>query len=326
MHSPKIGVIGCGYWGKNLVRVFNELGYLVGVSDTTQNGRNTAKEIAPKVKILSSLDEMLKMSVDAIVISTPAETHFDLVEQSLKSGKDVLVEKPFAMNKLESEKLVSIASDYQKILMVGHVMEYHPAIVKLNELIIEGILGEVRYVYSNRVSLGKIRREENILFSFAPHDIAVINRLINSTPKFVSTSGGDFLQPNIADVTVSNITYKNGSKAHIFVSWLHPFKEQRLVVIGSENMASFDDVSKELILYDQKVDINDGVPVPIKGIGKNVTFPDLEPLKEEALGFIDSINTRIQPKTSGIDALKVMDVLDASQKSMSLDGKPIYIN
>tara|TARA_B110000263_G_C15261097_1_gene488874 strand:+ start:461 stop:1441 length:981 start_codon:yes stop_codon:yes gene_type:complete len=326
MNSPKIGVVGCGYWGKNLVRVFNELGYLVAVSDTTQNGRNSAKEIAPKVEVLSSLDDMLKMSVDAIVISTPAETHFDLAERSLKSGKDVLVEKPFAMNKLESEKLVAIASDYQSILMVGHVMEYHPAIVKLNELITEGVLGEVRYVYSNRVSLGKVRREENILFSFAPHDIAVINRLMNSNPKFVSTTGGDFLQPNIADVTVSNITYENGSKAHIFVSWLHPFKEQRLVVIGSENMASFDDVSKKLILYDQKVDIEDGVPVPIKGAGKIVGFPDLEPLKEEALEFVNSINTRADPKTSGFNALKVMGVLDAAQESMAIDGKPVYIN
>jgi predicted dehydrogenase len=210
--------------------------------------------------------------------------------------------------------------------MVGHVMEYHPAIVKLNELITRGVLGEVRYVYSNRVSLGKVRREENILFSFAPHDIAVINRLINSNPKFVSTTGGDFLQPNIADVTVSNITYENGSKAHIFVSWLHPFKEQRLVVIGSENMASFDDVSKKLILYDQKVDIEDGIPVPIKGAGKLVRFPDLEPLKEEALEFINSINTRTDPKTSGFNALKVMGVLDASQESMAIDGKPVYIN
>ncbi|MBS19673.1 MAG: oxidoreductase [Chloroflexi bacterium] len=326
MDLPKIGVIGCGYWGKNLVRVFNELGCLVAVSDSTSEGREIASQIAPNVQVLSTLDQMLQIPVEAVVISTPAETHFSLTEQVLKSGKDVLVEKPFAMNRSESEKLVLMASEYQRILMVGHVMEYHPGIVKLTELISDGILGEIRYVYSNRVSLGKIRREENILFSFAPHDIAVINRLINSAPKFVSTSGGDFLQPNIADVTVSNITYENGSKAHIFVSWLHPFKEQRLVVIGSENMASFDDVSKELILYDQKVDINDGVPVPIKGIGKTVSFPDLEPLKEEALGFINSINTRIQPKTSGINALKVMDVLDASQKSMSLHGKPIYIN
>ena len=152
--------------------------------------------------------------------------------------------------------------------MVGHVLEYHPAIVRLRETRCRGELGKVAYIYSNRLNLGKVRREENILWSFAPHDIAIILRLMGAMPFQVVACGGSYVQPNIADVTVTNLLFDNGVRAHIHVSWLHPFKEQRLVVIGSRKMASFDDVAKQLLLYDQRVDMEGGQPIPVKGEGR----------------------------------------------------------
>ena len=165
--------------------------------------------------------------------------------------------------------------------MVGHVLEYHPAVIRLHELVRAGKLGKVQYIYSNRLSLGKVRREENILWSFAPHDVAIILRLMGSMPLQVVATGGAYVQPNIADVTVTSLLFDNGVRAHIHVSWLHPFKEQRLVVIGSRKMASFDDVAKQLVLYDQRVEVEKGQPVPIKGEGEQVEFAKDEPLRLE---------------------------------------------
>ena len=178
------------------------------------------------------------------------------------------------------------------MLMVGHVLEYHPAIVKLREIIAAGELGKVAYIYSNRLSLGKVRREENILWSFAPHDVAIILRLMDAMPLQVIACGGSYVQPNIADVTVTHLLFDNGVRAHIHVSWLHPFKEQRLVVIGSRKMASFDDVSKQLVLYDQRVEVERGQPMPVKGEGESVPFAADEPLRVECRAFLDAIATR----------------------------------
>ena len=188
--------------------------------------------------------------------------------RALQAGKDVFVEKPLALRAEEGAALVKLAESRGRMLMVGHVLEYHPAIVRLRELVEGGALGKVQYIYSNRLSLGKVRREENILWSFAPHDVAIILRLMGSMPLQVVATGGAYVQPNIADVTVTNLLFDNGVRAHIHVSWLHPFKEQRLVVIGSRKMASFDDVAKQLVLYDQRVEVEKGQPVPIKGDGR----------------------------------------------------------
>ena len=216
----------------------------------------------------------------------PAETHFELVRAALHAGKDVFVEKPLALRAEEGAELVRLAETNGRILMVGHVLEYHPAIVRLRELVRAGELGKVQYIYSNRLSLGKVRREENILWSFAPHDVAIILRLMGSMPLQVVATGGAYVQPNIADVTVTNLLFDNGVRAHIHVSWLHPFKEQRLVVIGSRKMASFDDVAKQLVLYDQRVEVEKGQPVPIKGEGEQVEFAKDEPLRLECQAFL----------------------------------------
>jgi len=326
MHvKPEVAVIGCGYWGKNLVRNFNELGALRMVADATETGRAKARELAPQAVIVDDVDAVLASEVTGVVIATPAETHYDLVRRALLTGKDVFVEKPMALTYEQGRELVALARASKRILMVGHVLEYHPAIVKLLDLVKQGELGKIRYIYSNRLSLGKIRREENILWSFAPHDIAVILRLTGGLPFQVSATGGAYVQPNIADVTVTHLLFDNGVRAHIFVSWLHPFKEQRLVVIGSKKMASFDDVSKRLVLYDQRVEWQQGQPVPIKGNGELIPFADDEPLKQECQAFLDAIVTRQPPVTHGESGLRVLRVLQAAQRSLVTDGEPVRL-
>jgi predicted dehydrogenase len=197
--------------------------------------------------------------------------------------------------------------------------------IRLRELVQEGHLGKVRYIYSNRLSLGKVRREENILWSFAPHDIAIILRLMGGLPFQVVACGGGYIQPNLADVTVTNLLFDNGVRAHIFVSWLHPFKEQRLVVVGSKKMASFDDVTKKLMLYDQRVDLREGDPVPVKGEGTEVPFSIDEPLQLECRAFLRAIETREAPLTDGASGLRVLRVLQAAQRSLVTNGEPVEL-
>jgi predicted dehydrogenase len=221
--------------------------------------------------------------------------------------------------------VVQLAERKKRILMVGHVLEYHPAIVRLREMVERGALGKVQYIYSHRLSLGKVRREENILWSFAPHDIAVILRLMGSLPFEVVACGGAYVQPNIADVTVTHLLFDNGVRAHIHVSWLHPFKEQRLVVIGSRKMASFDDVAKRLVLYDQRIEIQEGQPVPVKGNGENVVFSGEEPLRLECQAFLEAIVTRERPLTDGYSGLHTLRVLQAAQGSLITNGEPVNL-
>ncbi len=323
--SPRVAVIGCGYWGKNLVRNFHALGALAMAADATEAGRAKARALAPEVPVMEAIEDVLASDVDGVVIATPAETHYALVKRALMANKDVFVEKPMALTYEQGRELVLLARARERILLVGHVLEYHPAIVKLLALMEEGELGKVRYIYSNRLSLGKIRREENILWSFAPHDIAVILRLTGGMPFQVSATGGAYVQPNIADVTVTNLLFDNDVRAHIFVSWLHPFKEQRLVVIGSKKMASFDDVSKRLVLYDQRVEWREGQPVPVKGEGELVAFADDEPLRLECEAFLDAIATREPPVTRGESGLRVLRVLQAAQRSLVTHGEPVRL-
>lgn len=322
---PQVAVIGCGYWGKNLVRNFAQLGALHLVCDETEAGRELAHKTAPQADVVADIDRVLDAPVQGVVIATPAETHYALARRALATGKDVFVEKPLALTYEDGMELVRLAEANGRILMVGHVLEYHPAIVALNQLVQSGVLGKVQYIYSNRLSLGKVRREENILWSFAPHDIAIILRLMGSLPFQVSASGGSYIQPNIADVTVTNLLFDNGVRAHIYVSWLHPFKEQRLVIIGSRQMASFDDVNKQLVLYDQRVDIKDGQPAPVKGEGQVVPFAADEPLRRECQAFLDAIGQRRSPLTDGRSGLRVLRVLQAGQRSLMMNGQPVQL-
>lgn len=318
-----VGLVGCGYWGKNLARNFHQLGALAAICDATETGRATAMQIAPDTAILSDYDQLLTSDVPAVAIATPAETHYDLVDRALDAGKHVFVEKPMALTAWQGAQLVEKASAQERILMVGHVMEYHPAIVRIAQLVHEGALGKVRYIYSNRLSLGKVRREENILWSFAPHDVAIILRLMGSMPFQVVACGGTYVQPNIADVTLTALLFDNGVRAHIHVSWLHPFKEHRLVIIGSDKMASYDDVAKKLLLYDQRVEIKDGEPTPIKGAPEEVAFDATEPLRNECSAFLHAVITGEPPLTDGTSGLRVLKVLQAAQRSLVTNGEPV---
>jgi UDP-2-acetamido-3-amino-2,3-dideoxy-glucuronate N-acetyltransferase len=285
-----------------------------------------AKEY-PEVPVESSYAAVLNdQSVGAIVIATPAETHYGLAKQALLAGKDVFVEKPMTLRADEAEELTLLAESRARVLMVGHLLEFHPAITRLQELIEEGRLGRIEYIYSNRLNLGKVRREENALWSFAPHDISVILLLLKQLPIQVTATGGTYLQPNIADVTISTMLFSRGTRAHLFVSWLYPYKEQKLVVVGENRMAVFDDVraTDKLQLYDKRIDLVDGqfVVEPHRSIGR-VSFR-----RAPALGmrhFVECVETRRTPKTDGHDAWGVLRVLETSQRSLSMNGEPVQL-
>jgi UDP-2-acetamido-3-amino-2,3-dideoxy-glucuronate N-acetyltransferase len=324
----RLAVIGAGYWGENLVRVFHQMGALYRICDFSPSRLQQISERYPAVKVDGSLDAVLNdPAVDAVVIATPAESHYDLARKSLLAGKDAYVEKPLALHCEEAQALTDLAASKGRILMVGHLLEFHPAITRIQELIEQGELGRVEYIYSNRLNLGKVRREENALWSFAPHDISVILLLLKQMPIQVTATGGTYLQPNIADVTVSTMLFDRGVRAHLFVSWLHPFKEQRFVVVGERRMLVFDDVRKteKLQLYEKKIDLVNGQFVVEKPTAQTVDFPADEPLLLECRHFIECLETRQQPKTDGNDGWRVLRVLEASQRSLSMNGAPVEL-
>jgi len=321
-----IAVIGCGNWGKNLIRNFHDLGVLDSICDTDEEKLKSLSLEYPKAKAWDDYGELLVNSTaGAIVISTPPFSHYSLARQALLADKDIFVEKPLAMKYEEAEELVAIAERKDRILMVGHILIYHPAIVKLKEMIDKGEFGRVNYIYSNRLNLGKIRTEENILWSFAPHDISAILYLLEEMPDKVMACGGAYLNHGIADVTVTTMSFPNSAKAHVFVSWLHPYKEQKLIVVGSEAMAVFDDLTVEkLFIYRHKVKCEEGRP-PIVQKELYELIPEIlkyeKPLKLECEHFVKCLEERKQPKTDGYEALAVLKVLSECQKSLDSQGR-----
>ncbi len=324
----KVAVIGCGHWGRNLVRVFHELGTLAAVCDVQPRVLAEIEKHYSGIRLVPNMKFLLDdPGVDALVIATPAESHYRLARACLEGGKDTFVEKPLALRSSEAEKLIELAQAGGRMLMVGHLLRYHPAIIRLKQLCEQGELGHIEYVYSNRLNLGKVRREENALWSFAPHDVSVLLHLFESMPLQVSAVGGTYLQPNVADVSVSNLLFEGGARAHIFVSWLHPFKEQKLVVVGSKGMAVFDDGSSanKLTLYDKSIELVDGNFRTRRPEGKVMPVQVSEPLRNECQHFLDCIERRSSPHTDGHEGLRVLLVLQACQKSLQLNGEPVQI-
>ncbi|MGA1876210.1 MAG: Gfo/Idh/MocA family oxidoreductase [bacterium] len=326
-HQPYMAVIGAGYWGKNLVRNFYELGVLKIICDQQSKIQVSSQGTYPEVEFTANSQEVFDdPGIYGVVIATPAETHFTLARKALQAGKHVFVEKPLALLTTEGEQLIALAREKQKVLMVGHILQYHPAVMKLKELIDRGELGKIQYIYSNRLNMGKIRSEENILWSFAPHDISVILMLLNEFPETIQATGGEYLQKDIADVTLTSMSFPSGVQSHIFVSWLHPFKEQKLVVIGDRQMAVFDDVSQEkLFLYPHTIEWKGRIPVANKAEVKIVPFDQQEPLRAECQQFLQSIHEGITPKTDGQEGLRVLKVLQACQESLNSFGKSISL-
>ncbi len=320
--SRNIAVIGNGYWGKNLVRNFYQLGVLRLVCDENPAAQVSLRAQYGDVEFETSLSAVLHdKAVDGVVIATPAATHFRVASAALKAGKDVFVEKPLALNYAEGLELAELADRERRILMVGHLLQYHPGITKLKQLTASGALGRLQYLYSNRLNIGKIRTEENILWSFAPHDISVILSLLNDEPTEVSCAGDFFLNRDVVDVTLSRLVFRSGIQAHIFVSWLHPFKEQRLVVVGSERMAVFDDTAADkLVLYPHRIEWKHRIPTAIKATAEVVELEDCEPLGNECREFLDCIISRRTPLTDAREGLQVLSVLDACQRSLEQGG------
>ena len=322
MTDPHIGILGCGYWGKNLVRNFAALDSLRMVCDTDSARLAHLREQYPSVAMTNSYNALLAdENVKAVVIATPAANHGVHVRLALEAGKDVFVEKPLALTVEDGRALVDLAERADRILMVGHLLRYHPGILKLKELVDSGTLGRIQYISSNRLNLGMIRTEENILWSFAPHDISVILHLLRERPNQIHAHGGSYLHPERADITLTTLSFPSGVTGHIFVSWLHPYKEQKLVVVGDRGMAVFDDVATErkLIIYRHAVEWKDRVPVPRRENAEEVSFAPEEPLRAECRHFLDCLATRRTPWTDGVEGLAVLEVLEASQQS--LDGR-----
>ncbi len=321
---PNIAVIGCGYWGKNLVRNFWELKALRTIYDADDKKAKEMKSLYPEVNIAHQLTEVFQdESIDGMVVATPAESHYEVAKEALLAGKDVFVEKPLSLRVREGRDLVALAEEKKRILMVGHLLEYHPGIEKLKEMVSAGELGKINYIHSTRLNLGKFRTEENILWSFAPHDISVILLLLEEMPREVSAHGGSYLNQGIADVTMTTMDFSSGVRSHIFVSWLHPYKEQKLVIVGDRKMAVFDDVvpKEKLLLFSHRIDWIDRVPVPRKEDAEAVDFRMEEPLRVECQHFLDCIRTRKRPKTDGENGLRVLEVLELCQKSLQEGGK-----
>jgi len=325
MKNNKIAVVGTGYWGKNLVRNFYALEALHTVCDTNPETLQSFIKQYPGIKGASSYAEVLSNpEIKGIVISTPAETHANLAREALLAGKDIYVEKPLCLSESEGEQLSDLAEKSGRLLMVGHLLWYHPVVLRLKELIDSGKLGRLQYIYSNRLNMGKLRREENVLWSFAPHDISVILGLTDEMPESIRAQGGNFLHQQIADTTVTLLNFASGIKAHIFVSWLHPFKEQKLVVVGDKQMAVFDDTvpwKEKLKLYPHSVEWTGNIPVANKAEAEQVEVLQEEPLRAECLHFLECIQTRNKPRTDAREGLQVLRVLNACQASMEQEKK-----
>ena len=324
---PKLAVVGNGYWGKNLVRNFHALGALKWVCDSRPEALQEAKEnfdVATCSRLTTLLEDP---EVQGIAIAAPAAQHYAIAKECLLADKDVYVEKPLSLRVTEGQELVEIAAARGRILMVGHILQYHPAILKLKELIDSGSLGRIEYIYSSRLNWGKLRSEENILWSFAPHDISAILYLLNEVPISVNASGGSYINPQIYDTTLTACEFQSGAKAHIFVSWLHPFKEQRLVVVGTHSMAVFDDVEKhdKLVIYSHSIDWRNRLPVAQKGEGQAVSIPAEEPLRNECQHFIDCVISRRMPRTDGSNGVKVLEVLDACERSLRSQASAVAV-
>ncbi len=327
-HTPRVAVVGVGHWGRNLARNFEALGALAGICDIRADARAEFAGLYPEARVFADAGAAVGSdAIDAVAIATPAATHGALVARALDAGKHVFVEKPICLDLAEGRGLMGEAERHGLTLMVGHLLLYHPAFRSLEGLVQAGGLGDLRYIYSNRLSLGKIRLEENALWSFAPHDISMILSLTGSMPKEAMTSGGTYLSPPVADTTLSHLTFEGGVQAHIFVSWLHPYKDHRMVVVGSEGMVAFHDNlpgPEKLALYRHSLGWEGDLPNVTRAQAEPVPYDEAEPLALECRHFLDCVEQGRRPRSDAAEALRVLAVLDACQRSLA-SGRPVSI-
>ena len=317
--KKNIAVVGCGHWGKNLVRNFSDLGSLAAVCDPNAE---VAQQYADQYLVKNhSFSEVLNdLSIEGVVLAVPAPLHASMAIEVMNAGKHAYVEKPLAMNNLEAERMIASAEENGVQLMVGHLLQYHPIFISLRTLVESGVMGALQYIYSNRLSFGKVRSEEDVIWSFAPHDISMILSLAGQEPDTVRTESTSILQPDIADAAIVHMEFNSGLKAHISVSWLHPYKEQKLVVVGKKAMAVFDDTKpwgEKLALYRHVVRSSGSLPSLEKAEVEYVEVSQSEPLRNECQHFVDVVSGDVTPLTNGKEGLGVLNVLSAASLSQS---------
>lgn len=314
----KVAVVGCGHWGKNLIRNFHELGALAAISDSDAE-RAAAMSQQYEVPALP-IRQILDLDViDSLVIATPVEAHASLACLALEANKHVFVEKPMALTLEDARRIRDIAQARNLVVLVGHVLRYHPAFVRLQRIIADGLLGKIEYIYSHRLNFGKVKNKEDVFWSFAPHDISMILAVAGEEPHLVQSIGHCYLQRSrsIADIRWTHLSFRGGVNAHIFVSWLHP-REQKFVVVGTESIAVFDDCEpwpQKLKLFRNKVLWTDGVPLIQKAEAESVEVEPDEPLSVECRHFIDCITQRRQPLTDVREGISVLEVLNAASEA-----------
>lgn len=332
----KLGIIGIGGWGKNLLRNFQEGpgAEVVIAADKVEARRAAAGEKYPELTLTDDYTAILSHpDIRAVVVATPGATHYEIARDCLEAGKDVFVEKPMALTAADCEELCRLAAERELILMVGHLLLFHPAVRKLKEEVEAGTIGDLYYLYSQRLNLGKIRRSENALWTFAPHDVSVALYLIGKPAAAVSARGGSYIQKEVADVAFITVTFAGGVMAHIHVSWLDPHKVRRVTIVGSRKMLVFDDMdsSEPVRIYDK------GVPERLAydtyGEYLNLRYGDVqipwvragEPLRAETGHFIECVRERKTPLADGRNGLAVVSVLEAAQRSLEEGGRTIEL-
>ena len=320
-NESKVAIIGAGRWGFNHVRTANSLlkPNNITVFDSSEDTKSKINELNPEINFTSNFDSVLEdKSITACIIATPAETHFEIAKKCLENGKHVLVEKPITLFSEEAEELHNLSQERNLKLMVVHVLRLHPAILRIKEGIEKGEIGNLQYIYSNRLNLGAIRSEENILWSFAPHDISVIQYLVNDNPSSVTAYGSDILQDGIEDTTITYLDYPGKVSAHIFVSWLHPFKEQRMIVTGDKGMYVFEDSAStdKLKLYEKGFKKVNGNFEKFDNEYQVIEFESKMALTEEQIHFYESIQNDTIPRTDGKHAFEVLKILNQATDSL----------
>lgn len=318
----QIAVIGCGYWGKNLTRNFAELGVLAGVCDANADA---ARAVAAEYKVPAlDLNELLSSAIDGVVIAVQSPQHYIITKKALLAGKHVFVEKPFTLKLTDAKDLLALSQKHQRKLMIGHLLQYHPGFMALNRLVKRDELGQISYIHSSRLNFGHFKYDENILWDFAPHDLSMILALAGDLPTTVFASGICQVEQGSHDVVNVNLMFNNDLNAQVFVSRIHPYKEQKLIVVGDRGMAVFDDSlpwQEKLKLYPHKVESLNGMPQAKSAAAINIALNALEPLKLECQHFVDCIANNQQPRTDAKEALGVVQVLHAAQQSLQSQNK-----
>ncbi len=330
-----IAVVGAGAWGKNHIRVFSEIPNvrLRYVCDQEPSKLRSLQEAYPQTKMVENLEPIVQdPEVRGVVVASSALSHYSLAKKILQADKDVLVEKPMALSVKDAEEMIEISERRKRILMVGHLLIYHPVVDRLKEMVVSGELGKIYYIYTQRVNLGVIRQDENALLSFAPHDVSVILYLLEEEPVMVSGYGESYIRKGIEDVAFLGLQFSDGKMANIHLSWLDPHKLRKITIVGSKKMVVFDDmeVSEKLKVYDKGVK---NLSYDTYGEYLSLRFGDItipsikmtEPLRAEAEHFIHSIESRKEPKTGGRNGLKVVKILMAAQESLKKKGFPVSL-